>query len=266
MTSKTVTLDIRENIAILTLNRPDVLNSLSLELAHDARAALAQVRANPTVRALVMTGAGRAFCAGAELNDDLAHGQAGKSASETLHDNMLHHFNPWISDLESLPIPVIAAVNGVAAGAGVGIALAADITLAARSASFLLSFAPKLGLVPDMGTSWQLPRRIGMARARGMALLGEKLDAETAATWGLIWQCVPDEDLLDRALAIAKRLASSPRHATHEVRQAFRLAGGNSLSEQLDYERERQCVMIGLPSFQEGVSAFQEKRRPVFDE
>ena len=204
---KTVTLEIRENIAILTLNRPDVLNSLSLELALDAREALAQVRTNPAVRALVITGSGRAFCAGAELNDDLAHGLVGQSASETLQDNMLHHFNPWISDLESLPMPIIAAVNGVAAGAGVGIALAADITLAARSAFFLLSFAPKLGLVPDMGTSWQLPRRIGSARARGLTLLGEKLEAEQAAAWGLIWQCVPDEQLLEHAEAIAKRLA-----------------------------------------------------------
>lgn len=264
MQLKTVTLEFRDDIAILTLNRPDVLNSLSLELAKDARQAIALVRENKSARAMIITGAGRAFCAGAELTDTLVNGHAGKSASATLQDNMLYHFNPWISDMEQLSIPVIAAVNGVAVGAGVGIALAADITVAARSASFVLSFTPKLGLVPDMGTSWQLPRRIGVARAYGMTLLGEKLDAETAATWGLIWKCVADDELADCAETIAKRLARMPRHATHEVRQAFRQAGINNLNDQLDYERERQCAAIDLPTFREGVDAFREKRLPIF--
>ncbi len=264
MTVKYVTLELCGRIAMLTLNRPDLLNSLNVEMAEDTRAALAHVRSLPDVRALVVTGAGRAFCAGAELDDTLSQGHSGKSASDALHENMLQHFNPCISELEHFPIPVVAAVNGVAAGAGVGLALAADITLAAHSATFLLSFAPKLGLTLDMGTSWQLPRRIGLARARGLALLGEKLDAETAAGWGLIWACVADEQLMERAKSIALQLARMPRHAAWEVRNAFQHADTNTLDQQLDHERERQCVLIGQPAFREGVNAFREKRAPVF--
>lgn len=264
MTPKTVTLDINDRIATLTLNRPELLNSLNETMAKDAREALAQVRDTASIRVLIVTGAGRAFCAGAELNDDLANGEGPESAGQRLNQTMQHFTNPWIMDLENLPIPVVAAVNGVAAGAGVGIALAADITLAARSASFILSFAPKLGLVPDVGTTWRLPRRIGIARTKALCLLGDKLNAQTAADWGLIWQCVADEELLENATNIAQSLARIPAHATREIRQALAQAETNDLQQQLDYERKRQCELINLPTFREGVNAFKDKRLPSF--
>jgi 2-(1,2-epoxy-1,2-dihydrophenyl)acetyl-CoA isomerase len=265
MTPKTVTLEIDGRIAVLTLNRPEVLNSINETLVKDAREALSQVRENLSLRALILTGAGRGFCAGAELDHQIANDQGEHSAGQRLNDTMLRHTNPWITDLHNLAIPVIAAVNGVAAGAGVGLALAADIILAARSASFILSFAPKLGLIPDLGATWQLPRRIGQARATALCLLGNKLDAQSAADWGLIWQCVEDRELHDKSVHIAQTLARSPSHAALELRRAFGHAQANSLEQQLDYERERQSVLVETATFKEGVSAFQEKRPPVFE-
>lgn len=264
MTFFQVKLEIREPIAVLTLNRPEVLNSLNVETAQEARRALAAVRENSAIRALIVTGAGRAFCAGAELDDNFSGVNSESSVSDTLNENMQEHFNPWVRDIESLPIPVIAAVNGVAVGAGVGIALAADITIAAQSASFILSFAPKLGLIPDLGSSWQIPRRIGLARARGLALLGNKLTAEKALEWGLIWECVSDEQLFARAEAIALQLSHLPSHIPEGIRATLNSSTQSSLTEQLDYERIKQCEYVSLPSFSEGVQAFREKRRPNF--
>lgn len=262
---KTVTLQLAGTVAILRLNRPEVLNSMTEALAIDAREALAEVRNTPAVRALVVTGAGRAFCAGAELGDAMLNGDGSRTAGEMLDDTMREHTNPWIRDLHDMPIPVVAAVNGVAAGAGVGLALAADITIATRSASFILSFCPKLGLIPDVGTTWHLPRRIGVARSTALALLGDKLQAEQAAQWGLIWQCVDDDCLLDAALDIACRLGRSPRHAVTELRQALWRSHSNTLDEQLDYERNRQRALVETAAFREGVNAFRERREPAFD-
>lgn len=263
--TKTVSLEFIDEIAVLKLNRPTMLNSMIEQLAIDAREALAEVRANTSIRALVFTGEGRGFCAGAELNDALINGDGTHSAGTLLDQTMRLHTNPWIQDLHHLPIPVVVAVNGVAAGAGVGLALAGDITIAAKSASFVLSFSSKLGLIPDVGITWHLPRRLGPARATALALLGNKLTAEQAADWGLIWQCVDDDKLMDSALSLAKTLASAPRHAALELRQALQHAQFATLDEQLDYERERQCVMIEKLAFREGVSAFKEKRAPNFD-
>ncbi|NMV38074.1 enoyl-CoA hydratase-related protein [Ralstonia insidiosa] len=265
MTSNTVTLSFDGPIATLTLNRPDTLNSISEQLTIDAREALAEVRETKSVRALILTGAGRAFCAGAELNESLVNGDGAQSAGESLNATMRDQTNPLIVDLKTLPVPVVAAVNGAAAGAGVGFALAADITIAARSASFILTFGPKLGLVPDVGTTWHLPRRIGTARAMALSLLGNKLSAAQAEQWGLIWQCVDDDQLHATALQLARTLASSPSHIALELRQAIAQSASNTLEEQLDYERERQCVMVEKPTFREGVRAFREKRAPVFD-
>lgn len=265
MTNKTVDLSLEGAVAILTLNRPDVLNSMTSTLAQDARAAIAEVKDSPSVRALVITGAGRAFCAGAELKDDLLNGDGTLSASEQLDITMREDFNPWITDLDALRIPVVAAVNGVAAGAGVGLALAADITLAARSAAFFLSFCPKLGLIPDVGTTWYLPRRIGLARATALSLLGNKLSAEEAEKWGLIWKCVNDDALPDTAMQLAQALARLPSGIALELRSALRQSESNTLAAQLDYERERQCVLIESAAFREGVNAFREKRQPAFD-
>lgn len=265
MTGKTVTLSFDGPIATLTLNRPETLNSISRQLTADARDALAEVRQTKSARALILTGAGRGFCAGAELNDSIVDGNGTQSAGQSLNASMRDYTNPLIVDLKELPIPVVAAVNGVAAGAGVGFALAADITIAARSASFVLTFGPKLGLVPDVGTTWHLPRRIGLARTMALSLLGSKLGAEQAVEWGLIWQCVDDDQLSATALQHARTLASAPSHIALELRRAMTQSQSNTLEQQLDYERERQCVMVEKPSFKEGVLAFREKRAPVFD-
>ncbi|MFP3501249.1 enoyl-CoA hydratase-related protein [Burkholderia sp. SIMBA_062] len=265
MTDKTVTLSFESSIATLTLNRPETLNSITDRLTEDARDALAEVRRTKTARALILTGAGRGFCAGAELNESLATGDGIRTAGQSLNASMRDHTNALIVDLKELPIPIVAAVNGVAAGAGVGFALAADITVAARSASFILSFCPKLGLIPDLGTTWHFPRRIGFARATALSLLGNKLEADVAAQWGLIWQCVDDDQLSAVALQVAHSLASAPAHIALELRRAMAHSQANTLEEQLDYERVRQCVMIEKPSFKEGVRAFREKRAPVFD-
>lgn len=260
----TVTLKFEGPVAIVRLNRPEVLNSMTDALARDARAALAEIRSRPDIRALIVTGVGRAFCAGAELNEDLLNGDGTRSAGAFLNETMLSQTNPWIKDLHDLPLPVVAAVNGVAAGAGVGLALAADITIAARSASFILSFCPKLGLIPDVGITWHLPRRIGRARATALALLGNKLGAEQAAEWGLIWQCVDDDQLAAAAMNLAMTLAASPPHIAAELRAALKHAETNTLNAQLDYERERQCVLVETAAFREGVNAFHEKRKPKF--
>ncbi|WP_233884625.1 enoyl-CoA hydratase-related protein [Paraburkholderia flagellata] len=265
MTTTTVDLEFDGAVAILRLNRPEVLNSMTSTLAKDARAAIAKVRNTPGARALVITGAGRAFCAGAELKQEFLAGGAAQSAGEQLDLTMREDFNPWIKDLDELPIPVVTAVNGVAAGAGVGLALAADITVAARSASFVLTFCPKLGLIPDVGTTWFLPRRIGLARATALSLLGHKLSAEKAAEWGLIWQCVDDVQLFESALQIARALARLPSGIAIELRQSLKRSQVNTLDAQLDYERQRQCVLIESAAFTEGVNAFREKRQPVFD-
>lgn len=264
MTETNVELEFDGAVAVLKLNRPDVLNSMTPSLARDARAAIAQVNETPSARALLITGAGRAFCAGAELKDEFLNGSASQSASEQLDVTMRDDFNPWITDLDQMRIPVIAAVNGVAAGAGVGLALAADITVAASSASFILSFCPKLGLIPDVGTTWYLPRRIGLARATALSLLGDRLDAQEAAQWGLIAQSVDDAQLLNTAMGMARTLARLPSGIALELRRALKHSQSNSLDAQLDYERERQCTLIESAAFREGVIAFRAKRTPVF--
>jgi 2-(1,2-epoxy-1,2-dihydrophenyl)acetyl-CoA isomerase len=265
MTEKVVTLSFTGPVATLTLNRPAILNSINERLIVEARDALCEVRRKKSARALILTGSGRSFCAGAELNEAIVNGNGVISAAETLNVTIRDHTNPLIVSLKELPIPVVAAVNGVAAGAGVGLALAADITIAARSASFVLTFAPKLGLIPDVGATWHLPRRIGIARTMGLSLLGGTLNAEQAAQWGMIWQSVDDDRLLDTARQLAQTLANAPSHIALELRRAIAHSLSSTLEEQLDYERERQCAMVERPSFREGVSAFQERRSPAFD-
>jgi 2-(1,2-epoxy-1,2-dihydrophenyl)acetyl-CoA isomerase len=166
--------------------------------------------------------------------------------------------------MRALPVPVVCAVNGAAAGAGVGLALAGDVTIAAKSAYFYLSFLPKLGIVPDLGCTWIIPRLVGPARAMGMSLLDERLGAERAAQWGLIWACVEDDALLLEAQQLAQRLARLPAHAVIEARRAFEASARHTLPEQLHYESERQRELLNRPSFAEGVAAFLQKRAPNF--
>jgi 2-(1,2-epoxy-1,2-dihydrophenyl)acetyl-CoA isomerase len=257
---QSITLKVEDGIALLTLNRPDILNSLNLMLAREVRAALAEVKERPDVRALILTGAGRGFCAGAQLSEETGEESTGQRGSRAMKED----FNPLILDLIELPVPVVAAVNGVAAGAGASIALAADVVVAAQPAYFVLPFAPRLGIVPDLGATWTLPRLIGRARAHALTLLGDRLPAPTAAEWGLIWKCVPAESLMGEALALARRLGAGPRHIVGEVRQAFDAAEANDLPAQLEYERLRQEVLLDKEEYVEGVRAFLEKREPVF--
>ena len=262
--SDPILLEINDGIALVTLNRPDKLNALNYALIDRLMATLDAIETDDSVRAVILTGAGKAFCVGADLSA-MAPGDEGKSLGAQTAEWMQSLSNPLIETLRTLPVPVVAAVNGAAAGAGVGLALAADVTIAARSAYFYLPFLPKLGIVPDLGCTWAIPRRAGRARAMGMALLDERLGAEQAVQWGLIWACADDEQLLEEARAIAQRLARLPAHAVVEAREAFEAAERHTLAEQLHYESERQRELIDRPTFREGVSAFLQKRPPAFE-
>jgi 2-(1,2-epoxy-1,2-dihydrophenyl)acetyl-CoA isomerase len=255
--------ELAEGIATLTLNLPAKLNPIARELQVELRDALERIRDNREVRAVILTGAGKAFCVGADLSA-MTPAEEGKSLGDQTAEWMQSLSNPLIETLRTLPVPVVAAVNGAAAGAGVGLALAADVTIAARSAYFYLPFLPKLGIVPDLGCTWAIPRRAGKARAMGMALLDERLSAARAVQWGLIWACADDEQLLTQARDIAQRLARLPAHAVVEAREAFEAAEHHTLAEQLHYESERQRELIDRPTFREGVNAFLQKRPPTF--
>jgi 2-(1,2-epoxy-1,2-dihydrophenyl)acetyl-CoA isomerase len=257
-----VELEISDGVALLRLNRPEVLNSLSESLIGEIRSALAAVSSDPTARALVLTGAGTGFCAGADLSGGEA--ASAQSVGETVAQSMEENFNPLVRDLYHLEKPTVAAVNGIAAGGGVGLALTADIVLAARSASFKLVFVPKLGIVPDCAASFHLQRLVGRARALGMTLLGESLPAERAAEWGLIWRCLDDDELMDEAMAIAGRLAAGPTLAFPHLRRVMAAADHNTLEEQLDLERDTQRILADTADFLEGVMAFAQKRKPKF--
>lgn len=250
-------------VLTLTLNRPEALNALNRPLMEAMRAALAAAAHDEKIRALLITGAGRGFCAGADL---MAPAGDTKPASrgQAISDSMTSHFNPLARDIAQFPKPTVAAVNGVAAGGGVGLALACDIVVAARSATFVLVFAPQLGLVPDMGCSWHLPRLVGAARAKGLALLGDRLSAEDAERWGLIWKCAADDKLEETASGIAAKLASGPARGLVATRHVLDAAMDNDLVAQLDLERRVQHELGNTDDYAEGVRAFGEKRKPQF--
>jgi 2-(1,2-epoxy-1,2-dihydrophenyl)acetyl-CoA isomerase len=257
-----VELEISDGVALLTLNRPEVLNSLNEPLIREIRSALAAVSADPTARALVLTGAGRGFCAGADLSGGKTNSDV--SVGEVVAQSMEENFNPLVRELYHLEKPTVVAVNGTAAGGGVGLALTADIVIAGRSASFKLVFVPKLGIVPDCAATFHLQRLIGRARTLGMTLLGESIPAERAAEWGLIWRCVDDDELMDEAMAIAGRLAAGPTLAFPHLRSVIAAADHNTLDEQLDLERDTQRILADTDDFLEGVIAFAQKRKPKF--
>ena len=252
-------------IAILTLNRPESLNSLSLAGVKALLARLRAIAADDSVRALVLTGTGRGFCAGWQLDgENGVPGLPDESIGVRQAHLMAEYFDPLIQALHDLPQPSVAAVNGVAAGMGVSIALAADIVIAADEASFVLTFAPKLGLVPDLGASWKLPRLIGWARAQAITMLGERVGAAQAAQWGMIWRALPGNELQLTSLQLAQRLADAPAGVCREVRHTLAAAQLNDLPAQMDHERLCQRELLDLPSFAEGLRAFQEKRAPRF--
>lgn len=254
-----------DEVAVLTLCNTARLNPLGIGLQQQLRARLAELAADAGVRALVLTGEGKGFCVGADLQS-MGGVPAGDGRTLGAHtaDTMHALSNRLILDLQALPMPVVCAVNGAAAGAGAGLALAGDFTLMARSAYFLLPFLPRLGIVPDLGTTWFIERRLGRARAMGLALLGERLSAQQALDWGLVWGCADDAALQDEALALARRLARLPAHAAMEARRALDVAAIGSLADQLHYEAERQRELIDGAAFAEGVRAFVQKREPVF--
>jgi 2-(1,2-epoxy-1,2-dihydrophenyl)acetyl-CoA isomerase len=260
MTFNTILLEITKSYAKLTLNRPDRLNSFTVEMHGDVAEALSRVEQDPEIRALLITGAGRGFCAGQDLADRaVAPGEAGVDLGESLENR----YNPLIRRLIRLPKPVICAVNGVAAGAGANIAFAADIVLAAKSAKFIQSFS-NIGLVPDSGGTWILPRLAGQARALGLALTGEPLTAEKAEAWGLIWRAVDDVELQTEAEKLAERFAVGPTRGFAAIKMAMRKGWLAGLEEQLDLERDLQRELGRSNDYREGVAAFSEKRKPNF--
>jgi 2-(1,2-epoxy-1,2-dihydrophenyl)acetyl-CoA isomerase len=257
---QTVLFEIEAGAARLTLNRPERLNSFTVEMHAEVAEALARVECDDTIRALLLTGAGRGFCAGQDLGDRaVTPGEAGVDLGESLENR----YNPLIRRLVELPKPVVCAVNGVAAGAGANIALAADIVLAAKSAKFIQSFS-RLGLVPDSGGTWILPRLVGQARALGLALTGEPLSAEKAESWGVIWRAVDDDALMSESTKLIERLAAGPTRGLAAIKSAIRRSWRTTLDEQLDIERDLQRELGYSSDYREGVGAFSEKRKPNF--
>jgi 2-(1,2-epoxy-1,2-dihydrophenyl)acetyl-CoA isomerase len=260
MSYQTIAFETSDGIARLTLNRPDRLNSFNTAMHAEVQDALHAVGRDSPARVLVITGAGRGFCAGQDLGDRVV-APGGKPPD--LGPSIERGYKPLILALRRLPLPVIAAVNGVAAGAGANIALACDLVIAARSASFVQAFS-KIGLVPDSGGTWLLPRLVGHARAMGLALLGEKLPAEQAAQWGLIWRCVDDAELASEVDALARQLAAAPTRGLARTKQAMLEGWSRTLEQQLDAERDHQQELGHSADYAEGVAAFMEKRAPRF--
>lgn len=246
--------------AKITLNRPDRLNAFDEAMHRLLAKILEDIADDSTARAVLLTGAGRGFCAGQDLG---ARVTAPDGPPPDLGATIAEFYNPLIRRIRALPKPVVCAVNGVAAGAGANIALACDIVIAANSARFIQSFA-RIGLVPDSGGTFFLPRLIGDARARALALLAEPINAEQAVAWGMIWKAVPDAELRDETEAMTARLATQPTQGLALIKQAFNASARNDLDTQLDLERELQRIAGRTPDYAEGVRAFMEKRAPVF--
>ena len=260
MSYENILFSIDAGIARLTLNRPDRLNSFNDAMHAEVRDALAQTKTDASVRVLLLTGAGRGFCAGQDLGDR-AVAPGGEPVD--LGASIERNYTPLILGLRALPLPVVCAVNGVAAGAGANLALACDIVIAAKSASFIQAFA-KIGLIPDSGGTYFLPRLIGTARAMGLSLTGDKLTASDAAQWGLIWQCVDDSEFSAATEKLLAHFAQAPTRGLAAIKQAIQASAGNSLPAQLDLERDLQRTLGRGDDYREGVAAFIAKRLPRF--
>jgi 2-(1,2-epoxy-1,2-dihydrophenyl)acetyl-CoA isomerase len=260
MSDAPILFETADGYAVVTLNRPDRLNSFNPDMHARLRAAVDEAGRRDDVRCLLITGAGRGFCAGQDLSDRV---MSADSAPPDLAVTIDTLYNPLVRALRGLEKPVLCAVNGVAAGAGANIALACDIVLAARSASFIQAFC-KIGLIPDSGGTYFLPRLVGSARAMGLAMLGDKLPAEEAERIGLIWKCVDDARLMDEARGLAKHLATQPTRGLAAIKRALQASAHHTLDEQLDMERDVQRELGRTHDYREGVAAFIGKRKPEF--
>jgi len=258
--SASILVDKQANWVEITLNRPERLNSFNDEMHLALRAAMEEARDDETCRAILLTGAGRGFCAGQDLGD---RDPSKMDGPPDLKRTLSTFYNPLIRLIRDMSKPVVCAVNGVAAGAGANIALACDIVLAANSARFIQSFA-KVGLIPDAGGTWTLTRLLGEARAKGLALTAEPLSAEKAQEWGLIWKAVASDDLMDEARNLVEKLADGPTIGLGLTKQTIHAAATNSLDEQLDLEAENQRIAGRTPDYKEGVLSFLEKRPARF--
>ena len=264
MTEANVLYSTRGAVAIITLNRPQALNSFTRAMHRELWAALDGIEADKSIRALVLTGAGRGFCAGADLSEfDFEPGPALVRRADP-GPVIEQAFNPTVRKLQALRVPPVAAVNGVAAGAGASLAMTCDLAVAAPGASFIQAFS-KIGLVPDAGGSWFLIKKLGLARAMGCSMLGDKVSAKDAKEWGMIWDVAPEgEDCVEAAVKLAQRLAVLPTRALVETRKLLRAAASNELDRQLDLERDTQSALGQTHDYIEGVMAFREKRPPQF--
>jgi 2-(1,2-epoxy-1,2-dihydrophenyl)acetyl-CoA isomerase len=259
MDESPILIEQRDGFRVITLNRPQRLNAFTIAMHQVLAQAMADAEGDASCRALLITGSGRAFSTGQDLNERVTATGDVVVPGEALEK----YYNPLVLKLRALPFPVVAAVNGVAAGASCNIALGCDIVLAARSASFLQPFA-RLGIIPDAGGTWLLPRLVGQARARGLALLAEPISAETAEQWGLIWKVTDDATLMSEAEKLCAHFATGPTYGYAQIKRAFDAAEGNDLATQLDLERKLQREACSHPDYAEGVKAFLGKRKPVF--
>ena len=249
----------KDGLATLTFNAPDRLNAVSRKMIAEIKLSWEDLAADSTIRAVLLTGAGRGFCAGADLADPDREASATADSGAALEK----YFNPVIRLMRALPKPIVSAVNGVAAGVGMSFVLASDIAIAAKSASFLQAFA-RIGLLPDGGSTWFLPRLVGEQRARALAMLAPQITAEQAKEWGLIWDVVEDGELMKTAIELARRLADGPTMSLARIKEAMNRASGNDLGQQLDVERDFQRELGHSADYKEGVAAFLAKRKPAF--
>ncbi|WP_406859145.1 2-(1,2-epoxy-1,2-dihydrophenyl)acetyl-CoA isomerase PaaG [Acinetobacter baumannii] len=250
----------KNGVGYLTFNRPKALNSFNVDMHREVAEVLSQWTKNPDVRCVVISGEGRGFCAGQDLGDRVVDPNA---EAPDLGYSIETYYNPLIKTIVNMPKPVICAVNGVAAGAGANIALACDLVIAAKSANFVQAFC-RLGLVPDSAGTWFLPRAVGHARAMGLTLLGDKLPAETAKEWGMIWDVVEDTELKTKVTELAERLAKQPTFGLSLIKKAIHQSSNNTFDEQMLLERDLQRIAGRSEDYREGVQAFMNKREPNF--
>jgi len=262
---ETIQVENNNGVAVITLNRPDKLNSFNTQMHCEMQQALDNVVADDAVKSILITGAGRGFCAGQDLSDRAVSAESENEVATApdLSSSIEKYYNPLIRRITNSPKPVICAVNGVAAGAGASIAIACDVVIAARSASFVLAFA-NIGLVPDSACTWNLTHAIGLARAKAFAMLGERVKAEQALEWGMIWQVADNENLMTEAMGLAQRLAGQPPLAMKHTKQLMNTAFEHSLDSQVERERLAMQYLGKTEDYKEGVAAFMEKRKPVY--